>query len=1048
MKELVKARMFIGARIRQKLEGLRNTKEIIMSEPGNIMRLITGVLLLPLLVMMLLLMTPPPPAMAGTISGGFTTLTASPMNITCFTVDPTTGLMYGQGDQSSTNYYRYDPSSNLWSTLASCPISSGNNGGATYMDGKIYNSYCTHTDMMVYDIASNTWSTIAGGLQSGNIANDGTDIYVSANNSFKKWDISASQWVSLTATTTQAWGGLQYKNGYFYSHTGNGSTSFKRYSVATDTWENLTAVPGGAVLGSAIFDAYYYCMGSYGGTNLYSYDLGAGEWNNTLTLPFTINDTSIVVYNNSLYIVQGEAGTAFTKFTPNNPILSSIEGTSIAYTIGDGAVVITSTIVGADNDDTNFESGTVSITGNFETGKDVLAFVDQNGISGSWNSITGVLTLTGSATIANWNTALRSVTYSNNSLASTENTRTVSFQVRDGEQNSNVQTRSIVVTVAPAVTLTSTATSPTNTSPIPMTATFSEAVTGFAVGDITVGGGAAGNFVAVSGTVYTFDVTPSGQGAVTVDVAAGVAQDAALNNNTAATQFSITYDSVAPTVTLSSTATSPTKVSPIPMTATFSEAVTGFVIGDITVGGGAAGNFVAVSGTVYTFDVTPSGQGAVTVDVAAGVAQDAALNNNTAATQFSITYDSVAPTVTLSSTATSPTKVSPIPMTATFSEAVTGFVIDDITMGNGAADNFVAVSGTVYTFDVTPSGQGAVIVDVAAGVAQDAALNPNTAAIQFSITYDSTSPTVTLTSTASSPTKTSPIPMTATFSEAVTGFVVGDITVGNGTASNFTAVSGTVYTFDVTPSGQGAVTVDVAAGVAQDAALNPNTAATQFSITCDSTSPTVTLTSTASSPTKTSPIPMTATFSEAVTGFVIGDITVGNGTASNFVAVSATVYTFDVTSSGQGAVTVDVAAGVAQDAALNNNTAATQFSITYDNLPTITSFTATSTDEGDVVIITGTDFTGATAVKFGDVDALSFTVDSDTQITAVVGHGSSGKITVTTDGGTATYADDYTSPASPARPVNWWVIGSIIGGVILIGAIAWWLMALRPRRAG
>ncbi len=434
--------------------------------------------------------------------------------------------------------------------------------------------------------------------------------------------------------------------------------------------------------------------------------------------------------------------------------------------------------------------------------------------------------------------------------------------------------------------------------------------------------------------------------------------------------------------------------------------------------------------------------------MAAGVAQDAALNPNTAATQFSITYDSTSPTVTLTSTASSPTKTSPIPMTATFSEAVTGFVIGDITVGNGTASNFVAVSATIYTFDVTPSGQGAVTVDVAAGVAQDAALNNNTAATQFSITYDSTSPTVTLTSTASSPTKTSPIPMTATFSEAVTGFVIGDITVGNGTASNFVAVSATIYTFDVTPSGQGAVTVDVAAGVAQDAALNNNTAATQFSITYDSTSPTVTLTSTASSPTKTSPIPMTATFSEAVTGFVIDDITVGNGTASNFVAVSATVYTFDVTPSGQGAVTVDVAAGVAQDAALNNNTAATQFSITYDNLPTITSFTATSTDEGDVVIITGTDFTGATAVKFGDTDALSFTVDSDTQITAVVGHGSSGKITVTTDGGTATYADDYTSPASPARPVNWWVIGSIIGGVILIGAIAWWLMVLRPRRAG
>jgi hypothetical protein len=309
-----------------------------------------------------------------------------------------------------------------------------------------------------------------------------------------------------------------------------------------------------------------------------------------------------------------------------------------------------------------------------------------------------------------------------------------------------------------------------------------------------------------------------------------------------------------------------------------------------------------------------------------------------------------------------------------------------------------------------------------------------------------TFPTVKLTSTASSPTKTSPIPMTATFSEAVTGFVVGDITVGKGVAGNFVAVNTTVYSFDVTPSGQGAVTVNVAAAVAQDADLNPNTAATQYSITYDTVAPTVTLTSTATSPTETSPVPMTATFSEDVTGFVVGDITVGNGTAGNFTAVSTAVYTFDLIPSGQGAVTVNVAAAVAQDAASNGNTAATQYSITYIPSPTMTSFTTSSADEGYVVIITGTNFTGATAVKFGDTDALSFTVDSATQITAVVDHGTSGKITVTTAGGTATSADDFTPPVSPAGSVNWWlIIGIVIAVVIFFGAITWWLMGLRRK---
>lgn len=81
-------------------------------------------------------------------------------------------------------------------------------------------------------------------------------------------------------------------------------------------------------------------------------------------------------------------------------------------------------------------------------------------------------------------------------------------------------------------------------------------------------------------------------------------------------------------------------------------------------------------------------------------------------------------------------------MTATFSEAVTGFTIEDITVGNGSASDFVAVSSTVYTFNVTPAGDGVITVDVAAGAAQSIAGSGNTAAIQFTITYASMDPTI------------------------------------------------------------------------------------------------------------------------------------------------------------------------------------------------------------------------------------------------------------------------------------------------------------------
>tara|TARA_R110001599_G_scaffold69410_3_gene195353 strand:- start:102724 stop:110232 length:7509 start_codon:yes stop_codon:yes gene_type:complete len=127
------------------------------------------------------------------------------------------------------------------------------------------------------------------------------------------------------------------------------------------------------------------------------------------------------------------------------PVLANIESGDLAYTEGNGAVAITSAITVSDVDDTNIESATISITANYFIGEDFLDFTDTGNISGSFASGSGILTLTGSDTKSNYQTALRAVTYENTSSDPVTLDRTISFVINDGDNNSNTQNRDVTV---------------------------------------------------------------------------------------------------------------------------------------------------------------------------------------------------------------------------------------------------------------------------------------------------------------------------------------------------------------------------------------------------------------------------------------------------------------------------------------------------------------------------------------------------------------------------------------------------------------------------
>ncbi|MEO5329138.1 MAG: DUF4347 domain-containing protein [Magnetococcus sp. THC-1_WYH] len=120
----------------------------------------------------------------------------------------------------------------------------------------------------------------------------------------------------------------------------------------------------------------------------------------------------------------------------NDAPVAMATAAALSYTEGDGAIVLDSGFSLADLDDNTMVGATIQISGNYLASEDVLAFIDQSGISGSWDAVTGTLTLTGTASKADYQTALRSITYQNtNGDNPSVAQRTVTFSVTDGNSN-------------------------------------------------------------------------------------------------------------------------------------------------------------------------------------------------------------------------------------------------------------------------------------------------------------------------------------------------------------------------------------------------------------------------------------------------------------------------------------------------------------------------------------------------------------------------------------------------------------------------------------
>ena len=426
--------------------------------------------------------------------------------------------------------------------------------------------------------------------------------------------------------------------------------------------------------------------------------------------------------------------------------------------------------------------------------------------------------------------------------------------------------------------------------------------------------------------------------------------------------------------------------------ATFTVTLPAPTVSALSPASGVVGALVTVTGTNFT------GATAVTFN---GVA--AASFTVVSATSLTATVPAGATTGKIGVTAPGGTATSTASFTVILPPTITSF-----TPASGAVGVKVTITGTNLTgaTGVTFNGIAAATVTLTSATSISATVPPGATSGPISIT----TPGGTVTSAATF-TVTLPAPTVSALSPA-SGVVGALVTV---TGTNFTGATA------VTFNGVAAASFTVVSATSLTATVPAGATTGKIGVTA----PGGTATSTASftvilPPTITSFTPATGPVGTKVT---IAGTNLSGATAISFNGLAATTVTLTSATSISATVPVGATTGIISVTTLGGTaTSATGYTVTIP-LPTVTKLTPATGGVGTSVTLTGTNFTGATAVLFTGATAATpvsapFTVISATSIvTAVPAGAKSGKISVTTPGGTGSSTASFTVGATAVLPV-------------------------------
>ncbi|TCV68874.1 Ig-like domain-containing protein [Pseudomonas fluorescens] len=605
---------------------------------------------------------------------------------------------------------------------------------------------------------------------------------------------------------------------------------------------------------------------------------GGITWTATLTPDAAVTDTTnlVVLNNTGVADLSGNAGVGTTN--SNNYAIDT--------------VLPTATIVVADTALSAGETSLVTITFNeavsgFTAADLTVANGTVTGLSTSDGGITWTATLTPTASVSD---TTNLITLSNSGVAD------LSGNVGTGTTNSN---NYAIDTLRPTATIVVADNALNIGETSLVTITFSEAVTGFTLADLTVANGSLSGLSSSDGGItWTATLTPSASitDATNLIVLANTGVlDAAGNAGTGTTSSNnYAVDTARPTATIV-VADNALRIGETSLvTITFSEAVTGFTTADLTVTNGTLiGLSSGDGGITWTATLTPSTSISDTTNLITldntGVA-DAAGNAGSGTTDSNnYAIDTVRPTATIVVADTTVTLGETSVVTITFNEAVTGFTLADLTVANGSLSGLSTSDNITYTATFTPSvgtSDASNLISLGNSGVTDGAGNAGSGTTNSNnYVVDTLRPTATIVvaDNALSVGETSLV--TITFSEAVSGFDNSDLSVANGTLSAVSSSDGGItWTATFTPALGVSDTSNVITlnntGVS-DAAGNTGTGTTNSNnYQVDTNVPTATIVIADSTLSIGETTLVTVTFNSAVSGFDNSDLTISNGTLS------------------------------------------------------------------------------------------------------------------------------------------------------------------------